>query len=564
MLPLLVRPKIRSFANRWKSTLQPSSQAGRDVIMVLFSLFIMWGIFYGTSESLRYLRTNVEVAYIHPSLPLGLFLASLFAMLLFSNSVATLAVLFLANDLELVLASPISAFRFFWGKFSEIAGISTWMALIFGLPALLAFGISYNMGFGFYLSSFILAVPYFLIPTAASMLAVVFFVSIVPPHKTKELFFVICLLLIVLIMLLVRLVMPSASQFQSIDEIARLLSIVTLPQAQWIPSQWMAMGIGELLEPTGKSTLWYGVLLYGVALSLGAFAFIMMRCCHFTAYSRSKSGKATSRYFGAVGSRRLQSFSMRLSPIFRAVMSKEIKIFTRDMVQAVQLILLLGICLIYLYNFKILQSVQQLPHELKGWWQNVLVICNIGLGAFITTAVCTRFVFPSVSLEGQSFWILQVSPAPLGSILRAKFITWWVPVSCISSIILGSGALAIDAPFSVVLICVLTSWAICFGIVGLAIGMGASFANFTWEHTSQLATSFGSLVFMLSSTLLIVCNLFPAGIFLYFQNIRFSSLGMHTSLWWLGTLSAVVLLLYLNFLTAKISLSLGLRALERR
>ena len=51
---------------------------------------------------------------------------------------------------------------------------------------------------------------------------------------------------------------------------------------------------------------------------------------------------------------------------------------------------------------------------------------------------------------------------------------------------------------------------IAYGVVALAIGLGARFAQFDWEHAGQLAASFGSLVFMLTAVMLIMCGMVVA------------------------------------------------------
>lgn len=48
--------------------------------------------------------------------------------------------------------------------------------------------------------------------------------------------------------------------------------------------------------------------------------------------------------------------------------------------------------------------IDDLPIGQRLWWQAILIIGNMTMGAFVMTAVATRFVFPSVSLEGQTFW----------------------------------------------------------------------------------------------------------------------------------------------------------------
>lgn len=91
------------------------------------------------------------------------------------------------------------------------------------------------------------------------------------------------------------------------------------------------------------------------------------------------------------------------------------------------------------------EAVQGLPPDARIWWQGFLVVSNIAMGAFVITAACTRFVFPAVSMEGQSFWMPQSAPIEISDILKAKFWCWLVPIATMSSVIFSIGAMAINA-----------------------------------------------------------------------------------------------------------------------
>ena len=236
--------------------------------------------------------------------------------------------------------------------------------------------------------------------------------------------------------------------------------------------------------------------------------------------------------------------------------------FARDMSHALQLLLLLGLCMIYLYNFRFLNAVQNLPEGARLWWQALLIIANLGMGSFVISAVCTRFVFPSLSLEGKDFWIIKTSPLPTSELLRAKFWCWLLPIATISSTIFVSGALAIDAEPHIVALSGLASWVLCYGIVGIGIGLGALFANFNWEHSSQLAASFGSLIYMLSSMVMIMICLLPIGIIIFLRTFRVLGLEFSSFEWYLAISCCAFLIVYINYRSTSWALHMGEQALE--
>jgi ABC-2 type transport system permease protein len=564
MIPVVIKPKVLAAKNRCRQSFRRKSLLLRDIFLILFAFVVVAVIYEGTLAMLAKMQVNANFAYMPPTLPLGLIFLFLLSMLFFSNCITALGAFYLGKDLDLIFASPLSPRRFFFGKLLDVTLSSSWMALIFGIPVVAAFATWYQTTFSFWALVSVALFPYFIIPAALAIALVTIFTVLIPANRTREVLLVAMALLLVAIYLVGKLLAPEEINFQNMDELLRVLAVLALPNASWMPSYWAAAVLTEGLQPSQRAAWPYLGCLYGAAIFLVASAFGLFRLCHYRAFSMAKDNRHGLRLSSARAQRVLVRLTPWLPSQFRGLIVKEFKVFARDMTQAIQLLLLLGLCMVYLYNFRILHSVAALPDQTKLWWQGFLVGSNLAMGAFVMTAVCTRFVFPSVSLEGQSFWILQTSPMSIRQILRAKFWCWLVPVASMSSVIFASGALAINAEPHIVVINALASWVVCYGIVGLATGLGALFANFDWEHSSQLAASFGSLVFMLSATVLIVLNLVPAGTLIFLRTLRATGYEFSSLEWYTAVGCCAALLSYLNFVATRWALQVGENALEAR
>ena len=192
-----------------------------------------------------------------------------------------------------------------------------------------------------------------------------------------------------------------------------------------------------------------------------------------------------------------------------------------------------------------------------------LLLGNIALGSLVITSVCSRFVFPSVSLEGNAFWLMQVAPLSLREMLKAKFKSWIVPVSCIGGVVFISGAMALNAEAPLLLASCAAGIIICHGLVGLGIGLGALFSQFEWEHSTQISTSMGSFIFMVVSMLFLGLNMIPLGMMfgtclLFPEHINTPNLTLIV----IGT--GLLCTYILNKVATWWALSAGARALERR
>jgi ABC-2 type transport system permease protein len=223
--------------------------------------------------------------------------------------------------------------------------------------------------------------------------------------------------------------------------------------------------------------------------------------------------------------------------------------------------MLLGICFVYLYNFSVLSGPEDASPTVLRWWHAFLMMCNICLSYLIMTSICSRFVFPSVSLEGQAFWILQSAPISLAEMLRSKCRSWFVPVSIMGTVIFGSGAMALDAEAALLFATCAASIILCYGLVNLAVGMGAIFSQFDWEHANQISTNVGSFAFMVVSMIFLALNLIPLGMLFGAYIIVPELANNPADRAWIGGLSLTALLL-INRIISSWALSAGTKSLE--
>src|SRR5207245_6569507 len=151
--------------------------------------------------------------------------------------------------------------------------------------------------------------------------------------------------------------------------------------------------------------------------------------------------------------------------------------------------------------------------------KNIDAFVNLGMAAFVLSAVALRFVFPAVSAEGPAFWIIRSAPVPMRSFLWSKFWTGLVPILLMSEAltVISNRFLGAD-PFLRVLGAVAIFF-MSFALVGLATGMGAQHPRFNAENTTQVAGSYGGIAFMVLAVLYILAMIallaWPSSVYLW-------------------------------------------------
>ncbi len=562
MIPVLLRPYVLAYKNR---LFKGPKKLGvsRELLFLFLAGFIMYGIF----------KTNLtffESVMMHggEQLPLlgnllRLLLLGFFLILLLSSTIVALSSLYMSQELSLLLYAPVSEFQLFRSKAIEIAITASWIFLLFFGPLVVAYGKALGLDYRYYLLATYSIGVLVLIPAIIGILLVTFLVNLMPPNRMRD-----CLVLLSFFISCAILAvgnesnLPLPAREQQMQKLLTQLSFYTDPQPWWVPSRWIAQ---ILLLCGGKhyeSAIPFVVALTLALISVGSlsyFCFDLLFRRGFAVASREKRQPRIygSRLFGAIG-----DVVFRGAPEFRAIMTKEAKMFFRDTTQALQLLLLLLLTFMYLYNFRSLRSVSEISQGVGVWWELILAVANVMFGTCILAALATRFVFPSVSFEGRAYGILRGTPLSIEKLLLYKFYTWLIPVLCLSLTLFVSGTLAIQSPWQAVVATVVVAASVSIGIVGLGIGMGAVYAKFDWDSSGQVIASFGSLVYMLFAFIIIGLCFLPTLFLFVLTTVPAFVSKMQTSDYWLLLIGSLTLIVLTNVSAARRALAAGAEALH--
>lgn len=526
-IPLVARPYALGAWNDLCLAAQKRDERIRYIILIAFACGVALVCFFGTLRSLEMLEQQRDEVYFPASAPLHLVLFFLWILLYFSGLVASLNTFFLSQDLELFRVSPIAPFRFFWGRFVYTCVQSGWIVLLFGIPILAGYGVSTPEAKTFFFLGPLLLLMFLTIPVSLSIATVMILARLLPARRMREILLILGLLLVLVLVMFSPATSPTAS---GSDPSAVIISRLVISIPTWFPTSWFT----DLLAPVApmQDTLFLVLrALCGVVACISG-SYILYRILYEEALSAAmpsiSSGKMTTIQLPAI----FRGLSNRIPQQFRAIMTKELRLFSRDPSQLVQLALLLGLTVIYFSQFRAFQVFQRDESPEVIWWKAFLTVSNIFVGGLLVVAICARFVFPSLSLEGRSFPFIQKAPVTIVTILRAKFFFWLIGVSVISCVLFVAGSFALDLSVEMIAFHVLVSWLISYGLVGLAIGIGARRCRFDWAHPSQITASSGNLLYMLLGAMYVFWCLAPVTVIVSFQAFRDQGLEFPWYVWY--------------------------------
>ncbi|MCX7816662.1 MAG: hypothetical protein N2317_04015 [Syntrophales bacterium] len=554
---VLLRPRILSFRLLTKTKKETIT---RFIFFALMTIVLWVGIFVFFHRILSYFQRTEVIGNILASKLLYMIIVTLFTLLIFSSIIILLTRLYLSADLISIHALPAKPEEIFLTRLTESFLDSSWMVVLFGFPVLLAYGKVFHASFHYYPLTLITIIFMCITAVCISAILVLLVTVLLPAGRLRVIFILIGTILITTLIFAIRLLRPeqlvNPETFLSLAVYLRTMEAIPTPA---FPTTWIYDAImGILLGDLGQS-------IFNIAL-IGTFSisliFVSTWCSasiYFTGFSKAQTTSQTLfRPLLRNGySKRAFSF---LPPPIRGLVIKEIITFWRDARQWPQVFLIAALIIIYLYNFAVL-PIDKTP--LKAFYlQNILSFMNMGLATFVMAAIAARFVFPAVSMEEKAFWIVKSAPISLQSILWVKFGVYLIPLfllaeflTVVSNILLGV------TPFMMALSTV-TVLLMTPAVVGLGVGIGAAFPDFSSENPAQSITSFGGLLYMTLSIIFIAIVILLESLPVYHLFLRYFTGKTITPVHLLLTTVSFAVVIILCLLTTVLPIKLGAKKLN--
>jgi ABC-2 type transport system permease protein len=496
-LRLILYPKWRTFLARLR---QERGGGGGKIVVVVVVGLVFWSSVFGVLyRVLRYFKGVEDIGPLLASKLLGLVLVSFMVILLLSNVITALSSFFLARDLDLLVSSPVDWLDLYLAKLGETLIHSSWMVALMAVPVFSAYGVIYDGGWLFAPYATFVFLPLLLIPAVAGSAVTLVLVNVFPARRTRDLLSVIAVAAAGGVILLFRLIRPE--RLARPEGFANLLDFITLlrtPTSPYLPSEWATDSImGMLVGPFDPLPL---LLLWSTA---GAFVVLgawLHQRLYPTGFTRSQ--EASERFAkGWIWQLVLDPLLRRFPVAKREFVIKDVKLFFRDTTQWSQLILLGVLVVIYLFNIRALPlfTGERVPFFLV----TLISFLNLGLAGFVLASIAARFIFPAISLEGRQMWLLRSSPLDLKALLWSKYWTGTVPLLVLALVITVFTNVLLRASGFMMAVGIGTIVLLTLAISALALGFGALYPQFETENAAQIPTSFGGLVFMMTTIALL-------------------------------------------------------------
>ncbi len=497
----ILSPRLLALRN------QVAQRRMRPIIGTLLTFAFWIGCFAFFVKALDYFQTIGDFGPLLTQRLLVLLFVTFAIVLLISNTVSALTTFYLADDVNLLLAAPVDTRVLHHARFIETLISSSWMVLLFGLPAFLAYGVVYEAGPLFYVGTVATLIPFLVLFGAIGVLITTGLVLLFPAQRARDGLLVLVGLLVGAAFLTARLLRPErlAEADGMVGFAAFLVGFGGAP-SPYLPTTWAGEVLIPLLGAREGDPLFFFALLVTTATVAFLASSALVQRVFLTAWTRAQQGR-----IGIGPERRLARFLQTATrPLPRAtglLLSKDVTVFLRDASQWSQLLLLAALVGIYVFNFRALPTSDGTPLAIV--LRDVAAFCNLGLAAFVTTAVSVRFVYPMVSLEGRSWWILRSAPISIREIWWSKFCIGYAPLLVLGLVLVAATNYFLNVGHGLTVVFALTLVPMIAAIVSLGLAFGAAYPRLDTQNAAQIATGFGAIIYMVAclGVITVVCAL---------------------------------------------------------
>ncbi|MBI9070727.1 MAG: hypothetical protein JEY94_03975 [Melioribacteraceae bacterium] len=478
------------------------------------------GVFFLTKSLMEFMLEEVKLGsfLLHEFLSIVFFI--FFLSINAGNIIVSYSTLYKSEEINFLMQKPIKKENIFLLKFLDNFFYSSSTMLLMLFSALSAYFLYYDYSIPGVLAITIFAFLPFLI--SAGSLGVIILLIIIKLISRFGAKLIIGLLLgsyltsmFIFFKTLspVYLVNSVMENYPNVDEYYGDL----IPKfASYLPSQWLSDTLYWITQNNLMQILTYIIYINIFAVIFFLIALFLGKKYYFRTWliiqDRSSNEVRTNN------SRLLLSFrgSKWLDGFSNSILKRDLINFFREPSQTLHFIVLMILMIIFMVSLSGVSKVLSNSVQLK-----LIVYMTIFMfNQFLIITLALRFVFPLMSLEGNTIWKMKSAPISFKKLLWLKQLPFLVLI-----IILGQFlSLFSNRIFSydLVIFSGLLSFFSSVAITQVNFGMGALFKNLNEKNPIRLASSQGaSLTFLLSIILLVIlAGLVIIPLYSYFEVTR--------------------------------------------
>jgi len=495
------------------------------VFITLFAVGLFIGLWALFVRGFNFLGQFPGVMAIIFGRLFSLFFLGMGMMIAVSGVVTSYATIFRSDEIPFLITRPFTNANIVLYKFGEAILLASWAFFFIILPFLGAYTSHAHLSLAFPLFTLLLSIPFIIICAGAGALLTVLLVRWFPfARMMRAAGWGILVGGAALLWYFMR--KPEIEAAQATFLLSQLIPGLQLASSPLLPSRWLSESV--LALTTGDWTR--GVMLSGVLVSNALMLVLLVHkvggALYYEAWQRVAYAPREARKPSRILSR-MEFLFRPLPQDLQAIIMKDIRIFFRDPVQWMQFLVFFGLLALYFSNLRSFHY-----DLLEERWRNTIAFLNIFSVSAVMCSLGSRFVFPQLSLEGQQFWILGLSPVSMTKILMGKFVLSFIGMLSIGFVLIQISGNMLQLDSTSRAIATVLSLSVSCAIAALSTGLGAVFIDLKQRNPAAIVSGFGGTLNLVLCLLFMILSIVPFGALfhLYFHG-KMTDMAFTRFLW---------------------------------
>ena len=525
-----------------------------SIIYILFAV----GIFFFTRNIITYLIEDVKIGMflLHRFIFVVLFI--FFITVNVGNIVVSYSTFFKTREVGFLLTKPISFTKIFLIKFLDNFFYSSSTLLLMVTAALAGYTSYFGLPWTFIpFASVVLILPFMFIAGtlgAITLLVIMRFASSFGVKKVLVTIASVYATATIIFYIFSSPVQLVANVFEYFPNINNYFGFLENPAIKFLPNHWVADALFWISSGKFIAAGWSIYLLIIVSILFLIFAMMLAKSWFYKTWlvflnlSNELSIKKKRNVKVAFSFEKKSS----LKPSREALLKRELLLFFREPSQWTHFLVMAFLITIFILS---ISNVDVMVMKAYNIYLKTIVYLIIYLfNVFLIASMSLRFIFPLVSLEGETIWKIRSAPLNYKKMMLTRLFMYF-------SVIFVMGQLlnfVSNYQFSIILTAIsqLNTAFVTVTLVSLNFGMGATYANYKEKNPIRVASSQGaSLTFLFTIIYLVFMTvLLFAPISNYFYAIDKVGFASVTQLLYTSVIIGTI-----AFIISYLSISKGVR-----
>lgn len=471
------------------------------------SVYVLFA--YGT-----YLFTTSTIEYLLEDAKIGLFLLHRFIFVVLfiffmavnvGNIVVSYSTLFRSREVEFLITKPISFSKLFAIKFLDNFFYSSSTLLLIITAVAIGYAEYFMLPWYFIpLSILLIVLPFMFIAGSLGSIILLIILRLSAKYGVKQVIASIGILYGSAILLFYYFASPINlvnQVFEHFPNINNYFGSLESPFIKLLPNYWISEALYWISRDNIVPSAWYIYLLIVTSIVIFLASLFIAHKWYYKTWLVSLDLAAD---LAVKKNNKKKVFGYEnpssLAPLDEAFLKREFILFFREPSQWTHLAVMLFLITIFISSIGSIDAMILKAYNvyLKTLVYMVVYLFNI----FLIASLSLRFVFPIISMEGETIWKIRSAPLDYRRILLTRLLIYFIVIFVIGQALNFFSNYQFSLQLAV--FSQLNTAFVTITLVSLNFGMGAIFANYREKNPIRIASSQGASITFLFTIIYLV------------------------------------------------------------